>query len=197
MFLYSLLGAAFIAFLWVSYRARTTSLVELEGAPDSIGTWKLYVTLVSTSAGGGMIFGMVQFGQTAGTLGWIVGFAYSFAFLAIGLLAPAIRRRCKTLMAEEEGAKDAFDRRSSSDSISQDLVPDPDHLHYCLRGLPRSGNCVALTCVFRGSRSFDTRPDDRDRDGHTSFSVMSPWEVFEPSWRPRPCNSGSSPSRSL
>ncbi|MFN3325082.1 MAG: hypothetical protein ACK5AZ_16425 [Bryobacteraceae bacterium] len=90
-----LIVATFGYFLWHSYRKRTTSSAEHEGRPSSVNVLQLYMTLLATAIGGGLIFALIQFGQVAGTIGLLLGFVYCLSFIALGCLAPSIRRVCR------------------------------------------------------------------------------------------------------
>lgn len=81
----------FVVFLILAYLERTKKLKDHEGTPNSVGFWKLLSTLLATAVGGGLILGLIGFGQTYGSIGVLLGVVYCISFVALGLLSQHIR----------------------------------------------------------------------------------------------------------
>jgi len=98
---YLLIAGTLAFFLWRSFKVRTSLSAAHEGEPNSLNTVELYTTLLATAVGGGLIFGLIQFGQIAGTIGLLLGLVYGVSFIALGYLAPSIRRACASLVKSD------------------------------------------------------------------------------------------------
>lgn len=81
----------FLVFLILAYIERTKKLKDHIGTPNSVGFWKLLSTLLATAVGGGLIFGLIGFGQAYGSIGVLLGVVYCISFIALGLLSRQIR----------------------------------------------------------------------------------------------------------
>lgn len=81
----------FALFLILSFFDRTLSLRDHEGVQDSVSFKKLFSTLLATAVGGGLIFGLIGFGQAYGSIGILLGVVYCASFVGLGLLSKQIR----------------------------------------------------------------------------------------------------------
>jgi len=84
----------FFIFLYRSLLVRNSELKLHEGEANSVGYLELVATLLATAIGGGLIFGLIQFGQTSGITGLLLAVVYCISFISIGFLAPSIRKAC-------------------------------------------------------------------------------------------------------
>lgn len=99
--------AVFAIFLLLAYQERTNKLQDHEGIPNSVGYLRLLSTLLATAVGGGLIFGLISFGQTYGSIGVLLGVVYCISFMGLGLLSRHIRSfvdRFKEDVIVDEGA---------------------------------------------------------------------------------------------
>ena len=97
---YFLIAITFSFFFYLAYRARTDRAAAHEGLAGSISTSDLVITLLATALGGGLIFGLLQFGAHAGMIGLLLGVVYCLSFIGLGLLAPTIRSAVNALTAQ-------------------------------------------------------------------------------------------------
>ncbi len=81
----------FVVFLILAYLERTNILQDHEGTPNSVGFWKLLSTLLATAVGGGLILGLIGFGQAYGSIGVLLAVVYCISFVVLGLLSRHIR----------------------------------------------------------------------------------------------------------
>jgi SSS family solute:Na+ symporter len=90
----------FAVFLILAILERTGKLQDHEGTPNSVGYWKLLSTLLATAVGGGLIFGLIGFGQAYGAIGILLGVVYCISFFALGLLSKQIRAFAEHMKSE-------------------------------------------------------------------------------------------------
>jgi len=84
----------FVVFLIRAFSARSSNTTLHEGEANSVNFWELVATLLATAIGGGFIFGLIKFGQLSGIIGLLLAIVYCFSFIALGMLAPVIRKAC-------------------------------------------------------------------------------------------------------
>ena len=80
----------FAVFLVLAYIDRTNKLQDHEGKSNSVSYWRLVSTLLATAIGGGLIFGLISFGRSSGSIGVLLGVVYCVSFIALGLLSPYV-----------------------------------------------------------------------------------------------------------
>ncbi len=86
--------ALLLSFLLIAYFARTFKQKDHEGEANTVDFIGLVATLLATAVGGGLIFGLIQFGKLSGITGVLLGVVYCLSFIFLGLLAPHIRAFC-------------------------------------------------------------------------------------------------------
>lgn len=94
----------FLFFLFRAYIARNMQIDVHEGQASSVGYGELIATLLATAIGGGLIFGLIGFGQSSGIIGILLAVVYCVSFVALGMLAPSIRKACFEM--QEKGVID-------------------------------------------------------------------------------------------
>ena len=90
---YKIIIAIALVFLIIrALKERTTDLNLHLGKPNSVGLIPLMSTLLATAIGGGLIFGLIQFGSSSGIIGILLAIVYCLSFIGLGFFAKYIRR---------------------------------------------------------------------------------------------------------
>ena len=82
---YKIIIAIALVFLIIrALKERTTDLNLHLGKPNSVGLIPLMSTLLATAIGGGLIFGLIQFGSSSGIIGILLAIVYCLSFIGLG-----------------------------------------------------------------------------------------------------------------